>query len=84
MTRRSGSGQSLRKRTLPVSVQVRNSLKADKGWNGKTVYSLAHPQAKPVRPNAVSPANTDKLKKLLVRTVRRSSSVEDTRLKLLV
>ena len=35
----------------------------------KTVSSLAHPQAKPVRPNAVSPANTDKPKKLLVRTV---------------
>ena len=32
------------------------------GWNGKTVYSLAHRRAKPVHPNAVSPANTDKVK----------------------
>ena len=35
-----GLGQWLPKRTLPVSVQVRNSLKADEGWNGKTVYTL--------------------------------------------
>ena len=34
------------------------------GLRGGTVkrHSLAHAQAKPVRPNAVSPANTDKVK----------------------
>jgi hypothetical protein len=36
----------------------------------KNGHALAHPHAKPVRPNAVSLANTDKLKKALVRTVR--------------
>ena len=59
-------GQSLPMHTPLASFQVRNSLKAD---FGKTVYSLAHHRVKPVRPNAVSPANTDKPKKLLVRTV---------------
>ena len=58
-------GQSPPMRTPPVSYQVRNSrhLKADKGdWNGKTVHSLAHHRVKPVGPNAVSPAKTDKVK----------------------
>jgi hypothetical protein len=53
------SGQSRPKRMLPVSVQVRNGLKAD-SW-GETVkrHSLAHRRPKPVRRNAISPANTD-------------------------
>ena len=31
----------LPKRTLPVSVQVQNSLKADEGWHGKMAYPCA-------------------------------------------
>ena len=50
-----------------------------KGWNGKSAYSLAHPQAKPVRRNAGSPANADKPKSCSFALFRRSSSVEDTR-----
>ncbi len=38
----SPSGQSLPVRSAPVSYQVRNSLKADEGWNDKTVTLPAH------------------------------------------
>ena len=62
-------GQSLPVRSAPVSYQVRNSLKADEGWHGKSGILLAHHRVKPVGPNAVSPANTDRVK-----TVARSRS----------
>ena len=53
-------GQSLPTRKPQVSYRVRNSLKSGLRGNGKTTCSRARYRMKPVRPNAVSPANTDK------------------------
>ena len=47
----------------------------------KTAYFSRTYRVKPVRPNAVSLANADRVKRLLARTARRSSSVEDTSVK---
>ena len=55
-----------------LSREIRNSLKADEGWNGKSGILLAHPRVKPLRPDAGSPANTDKLKRLHAAPARMS------------
>jgi len=57
-------GQSVPMRTPLASYQVRNSLKADLVKRYTPSRTL---RAKPVRPNAVSPANADWLKRLLSR-----------------
>ena len=58
-------GQSPPMRTPPVSRQVRNSLKADQGTAMVKRFTRSRTlRANPVRPNAVSPTNTDRAKRL--------------------
>jgi hypothetical protein len=48
---------------VPVSFpKVKIVPKANEGWNGKSGILLARLKVKPVRHNAASPANTDRVK----------------------
>ena len=49
------------------SLPVLRRLRRIRSEIGPKADFLAHPQAKPVRPNSVSPANTDKVKWLCAR-----------------